>query len=42
MTYENQLTTVEEYESDKPDIQRIDSMFDKFLRDCPKKVFHTF
>ena len=33
---------VKEYETDKPLIQKIDSIIDNFIRDCHHKYFHTF
>ena len=38
----NENVIVKEYEFDKPPIQKIDSLVDKFLRDCHDKYFHTF
>ena len=38
----NQLTIVEEYEFDKPPIQKIDSLIDNSFRDCHNKYFHSF
>ena len=39
---ENQLTIVKEQKFDKPLIQKFDSLFDNWDRDCHKKYFHTF
>ena len=39
---ENQLTIVEEYEFEKPPIQKIDSLIYNSIRDCHNKYFHTF
>ena len=33
---------VREYEFNEPLIQKIDSIFDEFIRDCRHKCFHTF
>ena len=38
----NQLTTVKEYEFDKPLVQKIDSLIDNSIRDCHDNYFHTF
>ena len=35
----NQLTLVKEYEFNNPLIQKVDSLIDKSLRDCHKKIF---
>ena len=40
--YNEQLTIVEDYEFDKPPIQKIDSLIDNSIRDCHHKYFHTF
>ena len=37
-----QLTIVKEYEIDNPLIQDIDSIINKYYRDCHYKYFHTF
>ena len=39
---ENQLTIVNEYEFDKPLIQKIDSIIDNCYRDCYSKNYQTF
>ena len=39
---QNQLTVVNEYEFDKPPIQKTDSLFDNSIRDCQIKYSHTF
>ena len=39
---ENQLSIVEEYEFDKPLIEKIDSLIENSIRDCHNKYFHTF
>ena len=33
---------VKDYEFDNQLIQKIDSLIDKFIRDCHRKYFHTF
>ena len=38
----NENVIVEEYESDKPLIQKIDSLIDNCIRACHNKNFHTF
>ena len=38
----NENIIVEEYEFDKPLIQKIDSIIDDCIRDCHHKCFHTF
>ena len=37
-----QLTIVEEYDFDKPDIHEIDYLLDDKIKDCRDKYFHTF
>ena len=39
---ENQLTIVKEYKFNKPDINKLDSIIDKCIRDCHYKYYHTF
>ena len=39
---ENQLTTVKNYATDKPDIHEIYSLLDDFFKDCRNKFFHEF
>ena len=39
---ENQLTIVKNYDFANPLIQKIDSIIDNCIRDCPNKDFHTF
>ena len=39
---ENQFTIATEYEINKPEIHKIDSIFDNCIRDCPNKYFQTF
>ena len=38
----NENFIVEEYEFNKPLIQKIDSLIDNSRRDCQKNFFHTF
>ena len=38
----NENVIVKQYEFDKPQIQKIDSLIDISIRDCHHKYFHTF
>ena len=39
---ENQLTVVEEYDSNKTDVLELDYFFDDIIKGCRNKSFHTF
>ena len=39
---ESYLIIVKEYEFDKPNIHKIDSIMDSCIRNCQNKLLHTF
>ena len=38
----NEITVVKEYEFIRPEIDEVDYLLDKIMKDCRKKFFHTF